>query len=302
MAKKTIALMIVLSALMLSACNFPLFSNSDDDGAANALATAVSETVQALSNQPDLPQDQQQEAPLDQLPTITPLPTLTQQAVQSPPTQTPLPCDKALFISETIPDDTPFASGEAFTKSWTFKNVGTCTWNTDYKMVFSTGDAMGGPVSVNVPAAVAPNAQVAISVNLTAPTDPGTYTGYWKLQADDNEQFGQVYVRIKTESVLFQVTSVTYYMPHTTINMACPGPLAIKGEITTSTAGQVTYYWTDDQGGQSATKAINFTAAEAKIVDYTMTVNGAGAHWAKLYIDQPNHQLFGPINFTVNCP
>jgi hypothetical protein len=295
MTKKTIALMIIMSTLMISACNFPLFNNSDDEEM-NTLATSVAETVQALNNQPDLPQDQ----PQDALPTITPLPTLTQQAVQSPPTQTPLPCDKALFMSETIPDDTEFASGETFTKSWTFKNVGTCTWNTDYKMVFSTGDAMGGPVSVNVPTSVAPNAQVTISVNLTAPTDPGTYTGYWKLQADDNEQFGQVYVRVKTKTVTFQVTSVTYDMTQTAFS-GFSGSLAvvISGNITTNTAGKVTYYWTDSQGGQSATQSISFDKAEAKTVNYTMTVIATGAHWAKLYIDQPNHQLFGPKDFTV---
>ena len=295
MAKRAISLLIILSALTISACNFPLFNNSNDEET-NAMATAVAETVQALNNQPDLLQDQ----PQDALATITPLSTLTQQAIQSPPTQTPLPCDKALFISETIPDDTEFASGEVFTKSWTFKNVGTCTWNTNYKLVFSTGDAMGGPVSVNIPASVAPNAQVTISVNLTAPTDPGTYTGYWKLQADDDKQFGQVFVRVNTKTVVFQVTSVAYDMIQTTFSDPTPFDVVISGNITTSAAGNVTYYWIDSQGGQSVTQSISFGAAEAKIVNYTMTVTAPGNHWAQLYIDQPNHQLFGKKEFTVN--
>ena len=299
MVKKTSIVLMLIAALMLSACNFPLFSGSGEQNT-DALATAVAETVQALNEGPGST-DQQPDTPLAGLPTLTPLPTYTPSVVQEAPTATPLPCNKAQFVSETIPDDTEFASGEVFTKSWTLKNIGTCTWNTNYKLTFVSGDAMSGPASVNLVSAVAPNAQVTISVDLTAPTDSGTFTGYWKMHADDDEQFGQVYVRVKTETVFFQVMSVIFYMPHTTIDMGCPGDVAIKGEITTSAAGTVTYYWTDSDGGQSATKSISFDAAEAKIVDYTMNVTASGDHWAKLYINQPNHQLFGPKNFTVNC-
>ena len=298
MAKKTSIAVMLIAALMLSACNFPLFGGSNEQDP-DTLSTSVAETVQALNAQPGS-NDQQSTTP-EGLPTMTPLPTYTPPVVQGPPTATPLPCNKAHYEGETIPDDTEFAGGEAFTKSWTFVNSGTCTWNTNYKLVFTTGDAMSGPAAVNLVSAVAPNAQVTISVNLTAPADPGTYTGYWKMQADDDEQFGQVYVRVKTETVVFQVTSVTYYMPHTTIDMDCPGDVSISGEITTSAPGTATYYWTDSDGGQSSTKSIDFDAAEAKIVEYTMNVIGSGDHWAKLYIDQPNHQLFGPKNFTVNC-
>jgi hypothetical protein len=300
MAKKISTAVMLIAALLLSACNFPLFGSSNEQDP-DALATAVAETVQALNAQPG-PQGQPKDTLTAVLPTLSPLSTNTPPAVQGPPTQTPLPCNKALFVSETIPDDTGFTSGEAFTKSWTFKNIGTCTWNTDYKMVFATGDAMSGPASVNLVSAVAPNAQVTISVDMTAPTDPGTYTGYWKLQADDDEQFGQVYVRVKTETVFFQVTSVTFNMTQTTFNEPCP-PLnvVINGEITTSAAGTVTYYWTDSQGGQSATVSLDFDTAEAKIVDYTMAISESGTYWAKLYIDQPNHQLFGPKNFEVTC-
>ena len=302
MAKKAGTAMMLIAVLMLSACNFPLASSSNEQDA-NALSTAVAETVQALNaqnTQPE-PQESQPDTPPAGLPTLTPLPTNTPPVVRGPPTRAPRPCNKAQFVSETISDDTEFGSGEVFTKSWTFKNTGTCTWNTDYKLVFATGDAMSGPASVSLTGTVAPNAQVTISVDMTAPTDPGTYTGYWKLQADDDKQFGQVYVRVKTKTVFFQVTSVTYYMPHETIDMGCPGNVAVKGEITTSAAGTVTYYWIDSEGGQSATESITFDAAEAKILDYTMNVTSAGAKWAKLYIDQPNHQLFGPKNFTVNC-
>ena len=78
------------------------------------------------------------------------------------------------------------------------------------------------------------------------------------------------------------------------------GVLDPNGNIITSAAGKVTYYWTDSQGGQSGTQSVNFDAAGTQTVNYTVTVNATGAHWVKLYIDQPNHQLFGPKEFTVN--
>ena len=301
MRKRTI-IIIVLGALFLSACNFPLFGGGQDEESPEALSTAVAETVQAMNAQNDQPAMQEPDSPAASLPTLTPAPTQGQQ-VQLPPTQTPLPCNKAIFTGKESPaDDAEFLPGEAFTKKWTFRNEGTCTWNTNYKLVFVTGDQIGGPDSVAMPVSVAPGAQVEISVDLVAPEDPGTYTGYWKLQADDIEQFGQVYVRVVTKDVLFQVTRVDYYMPHTTIDMACPGDVAIKGEITASRDGKVTYYWMNSNAVQSSTKSVTFTEAGKKIVDYTMTVAAAGDHWAKIYIDDPNHQMFGPgITFTVNC-
>ncbi len=89
-------------------------------------------------------------------------------------------------------------------------------------------------------------------------------------------------------------------MAQTTFTFINPFDVVISGNITTSAAGKATYYWTDSQGGQSATQSISFDAGETKTVNYTMTVNSTGTHWAKLYIDQPNHQLFGPKEFTVN--
>ena len=160
---------------------------------------------------------------------------------------------------------------------------------------------MDGPDSVNLTASVVPDGQVTVSVDMTAPEEPGTYTGYWKVQAEDNEQFGQVYVRIKTETVFFQVTSVTYSMADTSIEAECDVAVAISGEITTSAAGKVTYYWTNSAGGQSSTKQLTFDAAETKTVEYTMTVDASGDYWVKLYIDTPNHQLFAPKNFSVTC-
>jgi hypothetical protein len=153
------------------------------------LQTAVAQTIDA----------NQLQDTLQPLATITLAPTYTQEG---DPTQTPLPCNKAEFISETIEDDTEFDANAPFTKTWRLKNIGTCTWNTNYKLVYASGDKMSGPASKNLPQAVAPGEQIDISVDLTAPAGEGTYKGFWKV-ADDQGQFfvNTIWVKIKVKPI-----------------------------------------------------------------------------------------------------
>ena len=89
-----------------------------------------------------------------------------------------------------MPDGTTFAPGTSFTKTWRFKNVGTCTWSTSYAVVFDSGDKMGGPDLVNMPKTVAPGQTVDVSVSLTAPDAAASYRGYWKFQNASGVRFG----------------------------------------------------------------------------------------------------------------
>ncbi|HEX7542065.1 MAG TPA: NBR1-Ig-like domain-containing protein [Anaerolineales bacterium] len=100
-------------------------------------------------------------------------------------------CDAAQFMGDiTIQDGTPVAPGAALSKTWRFKNVGTCTWTTSYAVVFYSGTKMGAPSVVNLPTSVAPGATVDVTVNMTAPTAPGHYRGYWMLRKASNVLFG----------------------------------------------------------------------------------------------------------------
>ncbi len=100
-------------------------------------------------------------------------------------------CDAALFVADvTVPDGSAYSPGAAFIKTWRLKNVGTCTWTTAYKLVFASGSQMSGPGEVNLPATVAPNATVDLSLNLVAPIPPGTYRGNWQLKNADGALFG----------------------------------------------------------------------------------------------------------------
>ena len=110
---------------------------------------------------------------------------------QSVPSARAAICDQAQFVSDlTVPDGSTFTPGTAFTKTWRLKNIGTCTWSTAYKVVWTGGHQMGAPASVNMPVNVAPGQMVDISVRMTAPTASGAYQGLWKLSNVAGVQFG----------------------------------------------------------------------------------------------------------------
>jgi len=96
----------------------------------------------------------------------------------------------------TIPDGTELPPGKSFTKTWRMRNTGTCPWKAGTRLIFVSGDQMGGPAAVPV-GPVAPGSGAAISVDLTAPSSPGTYKGNWQLQSPDSTGHGSViYVQI----------------------------------------------------------------------------------------------------------
>ena len=110
-----------------------------------------------------------------------------------PPTRTstPLPCDWAGFVDDiTVPDGTDFDISESFVKTWRLKNIGSCTWNSDYDLVFVSGNAMSGPAATSIDATVRPGETIDVSVSLKAPDEKGEYTGYWKLRNASNAVFG----------------------------------------------------------------------------------------------------------------
>jgi hypothetical protein len=107
-------------------------------------------------------------------------------------------CDNATFVSDvTIPDGTTLKPGEKFTKTWRMYNSGSCNWTIGYKWLFVSGEALGGATTV-LAAQVNSGSQTDISVGLTAPTNNGTFKGYWRMQNAGGVSFGnQPWVEIK---------------------------------------------------------------------------------------------------------
>jgi hypothetical protein len=137
-----------MAAFVLFACNLPTADNSAQGDvmftqAAETLAVYLTQTQQAIL--------------------LTPQPSATSTAffptataTKTPdPTKTPVPevqiCDWAQYIKDvTVPDGTVFTPGAEFTKTWRIRNIGTCTWNSYYDLVFDDGDGMNGDASVPI--------------------------------------------------------------------------------------------------------------------------------------------------------
>ncbi len=94
--------------------------------------------------------------------------------------------DSAVMIEDvTVPDNSVMSSGQGFTKTWRFLNNGQCNWN-GYTISFHAGDRMGTPDTAPVPATEA-GKTVDVSVQLTAPSADGSYTGFYVLKNDNGE-------------------------------------------------------------------------------------------------------------------
>lgn len=131
---------------------------------------------------------------------VIPTDTPTAQATEGTTTETSLPvaqvtnaqgtvvalCDKYSWdpatVDVNVPDNTTMSPGQDFVKTWKIKNIGSCTWDNAYKMVFSYGSNKLKGQPQPLAAAVAPGQEVDISIQFTAPDLPGTYTSYWTLQ------------------------------------------------------------------------------------------------------------------------
>ena len=118
------------------------------------------------------------------------------------PTQTPIPVvivtqaksgctNQAEFVkSLSFSDNTAFKPGEYFTKVWQILNAGTCTWSTNYRLVFIGGESMQAPASISLPHEVKPQETIDLRVSLVAPETPNFYENTWMLQDPDGNFFG----------------------------------------------------------------------------------------------------------------
>ncbi|MCB8982365.1 MAG: C39 family peptidase [Ardenticatenaceae bacterium] len=106
-------------------------------------------------------------------------------------------CNSQFIADVTIPDDTVITPGEAFTKTWRLKNTGTRAWDDGFSIRYLGGVKMAAQDSYPLPPA-APGVEVDVSIDMTAPTAPGTHYEDWRLFDDKGEIFGEiVYVRVQ---------------------------------------------------------------------------------------------------------
>lgn len=181
-----------LISLLLGGCQ--LFFRDTESIIATQVAEAIDERFA------------ESETEISEQSTPIPYPTCTPYPTQEPQTYyaydysyvigTPGGCHNAIFISETVLDNTEFAPCDGFIKSWTIKNTGYCDWNTNYRLVLLSGDAMGGDVFTYLHKTVSPGESITLTTNLTAPSTSGTYRGEWRVQSDLGINFARFWVQI----------------------------------------------------------------------------------------------------------
>lgn len=252
---------LVIGAMLLGACGVMSGSGniSVDPGIINtqvadviyadatrsAGATAVTQLTQMAQVPPtETSAPTATQSPTDVPPTATPSsipPTETQApptATSAPPTPTknPLRCDWAQFVSDVrVKDGDTFLPDEKFTKTWRLKNIGSCTWTTDYALVYSSGTTMDGPERVRLTENVPPGDTIDLSVNLIAPSRDGTFTGKWMLRNANGVIFGVgskadqefwVKINVKKPSQVYYDFSKDYctaaWSSGSVSGMACP--------------------------------------------------------------------------------
>ncbi|MCA9991878.1 MAG: hypothetical protein H6666_06710 [Ardenticatenaceae bacterium] len=127
--------------------------------------------------------------------------------------------DAAIFVADVnVIDDTVLPAGSTFTKTWRLANSGTCTWTTDYALVFVGGDQMSGPNEQPLTQSVPPSTTLDITVELVVPTVNGTYRGDWMLRNADGTRFG-----IPEPDIVFWVQIAV--LDGTDEGAALPGPV-----------------------------------------------------------------------------
>jgi hypothetical protein len=128
--------------------------------------------------------------------TVTPqpgTPSVTAVILKTPKPTSQASCDNMQYVADvTYPDGYAATPGEYMIKTWTVKNLGPCTWNKNYVLIFGWGGVgtnwkTAGPV--NLTKSVAPGETIDISISLEAPKTKGSYNGFFVLQNDKGINF-----------------------------------------------------------------------------------------------------------------
>lgn len=100
-------------------------------------------------------------------------------------------CDNVMNYIDDVnyTDGAIVEAGSTFLKEWEVQNIGSCTWGDGYVLRFISGEQMTDQDSVSVPAVPA-GSKGKLSIQFTAPQEPGSYRSEWKLFGADNRFFG----------------------------------------------------------------------------------------------------------------
>jgi len=288
---------LIIAVLFLGACNLPSIA----DGQKLSLTAAAQTVESVLSATPvEVAEAEVTSSFTPPVPlTLTPIPqavfTNTALAIATSD------CNAAQFIKDvTVPDGTVMTPGQAFTKKWRFKNIGSCAWS-GFSLVFDSGDSMGAPASTAI-GSLGAGQEIDLELPLTAPAAVGNYRGYFRINASGGVQVAIVggnqgknfYVDIKVKNA---VVIPPLVIPSLVIPLPPALPPAIAQVILTNLSAEDGFVNSD--GTVNTNPNVGDTAANSTteaFVSFDTSVLPAGANIIKVVVD------FGGGHDTLGNP
>lgn len=291
--------------LLASACGS---SQSDQ----SAMSTAVAQTVQAQNSA----ETASSPATLTPSP-LAPLSTSVTVTATLPAGGAGLCTASASLVGETYPDGTIVQPGETFTKVWQVQNSGTCTWDSNWQLIYYGGDRMDGLTVYDFPQPAQPGQTVEVPVILRAPAENGTYTGEWMLKSPWGQSFGVGQYSVpmsvsivvgsstpenkKTETV-YGVTAVTYEVER----RCAPANTfyTITTYITTNGPIEVTFTWVQSDGNNQQNNRLNFTEATTKSAQREWSqhkTSSTNTRWVQVIVTSPTYQEHEKVVLPSLC-
>lgn len=296
-------------ALLASACG----SSQTDQ---SAMSTAVAQTVQAQSSLETASASTSSPATLTPSP-LAPLSTPMTIPATLPASGAGLCTASASLVGETYPDGTIVQPGETFTKVWHVQNSGTCTWDSNWQLIYYGGNRMDGLTVYNFPQPAQPGQTVEVPVILRAPVENGTYTGEWMLKSPWGQSFGVGQYSVpmsvsivvgsstpenkKTETV-YGVTAVTYEVER----RCAPANTfyTITTYITTNGPVEITFTWVQSDGNNRQNNRLNFTEATTKSAQREWSqhkTSSTNTRWVQVIVTSPTYQEYEKVVLPSLC-
>lgn len=195
---KRIFIVSTLLLLVVTACTPAQTVNIESltatVAAVDAARTAAAKTTIASFTSTPAPAPTAESSPTPPSEVKTAAPTPPAAPSQTPSSSSKMPCDWIGLVTDvTIPDGATLFPDTVFTKTWEIRNGGSCTWNSQYTLVYAEGERMGAVATVPLvegSKTVPPGQTVQVSVQMTAPAATGKKTGYWILKNPAGVKFG----------------------------------------------------------------------------------------------------------------
>jgi len=200
------AMFLMAITLLLAACVGGAAEPTTDP---NIVFTEVAETVMVSITQTAqaMPTNTPQPTPTSE---PTPFPTSTIDITipttapiipgESTPT-TQLYGDRATWTAQSPMDGKTFKPHESFTFHGCWNNVGTTTWNKNYKMVWVPGSTQlwAGQTTWNPPFEVPPGKNWCPDLPSITPYEPGKHITRWYLKTDRDIYIWEAYFNFRVE-------------------------------------------------------------------------------------------------------